>query len=113
MKQIWKFKLDIDVDQIIEMPIGAIVLKTKASREDISIWAIVDIEAELEKRKFSVFGTGDNISDEHINTQYIYIDSCIFEDNSNPLAYITHISFYVWHVFEVVTLIDSPKQEIL
>jgi len=60
-KSIWKFELKIDTDFTIEMPKGASVLSAQAQKETICIWAIVDTEAEKEKRTFEVYGTGHDL----------------------------------------------------
>lgn len=61
MKTIWKFPLSPD-KLTIEMPRGAKVLSVAVQDEVICVWALVDTEAALVKRRFYVLGTGHDAS---------------------------------------------------
>lgn len=54
--QVWKFPLLPDTP--VKMPEGAKILKVDQVRGDAFIWALVDKEADLEERRFTVVGTG-------------------------------------------------------
>jgi hypothetical protein len=83
MTQIWKYRFE---SGNIMMPKGAKILTVQMQNDTPYMWAIVDVDAELEERVFEIHGTGHNIRniDEH---EYIgtYID--------NP---------FVWHLFELI-----------
>lgn len=59
-KTIWKWQLDKGVNNI-SMPIGAELLTAQMQYDEISIWAIVDRNAETEIRTFEVIPTGTPI----------------------------------------------------
>ena len=84
IKQIWKFK----VENVIEMPKGAEILFVQIQNRQMfnaCIWAKVNPENELEKRKFVVIGTGHSFDDTNMN----YIGT--YQDGP-----------FVWHLFEIV-----------
>jgi len=48
--------------QTVEMPAGAVILSTQAQRGEICIWAAVSPDdSPQQKRRFQVFGTGQEI----------------------------------------------------
>jgi len=55
---IWKFPLMVIDNQIIRMPKGAEILTVQTQNEEPCLWALVDVEAELEARFIDIFGTG-------------------------------------------------------
>ena len=55
-RQIWKFELDSDGE--IQMPAGANILTVQTQNDKPMIWAIVDPQAPMETKKFTVLGTG-------------------------------------------------------
>lgn len=69
--KIFKYELDHE----IEMPQGAQVLSVGWQQNGIVngvyLWALVDPDAELEKRRFAIIGTGHEFSEEdaaHLGT---------------------------------------------
>lgn len=84
MKTIWKYQLKISEDQRIEMPAGAKILSVQAQNKVPCLWALVDPEAEKEKRFFEVFGTGNPIKEyevtsrKFIDTFQAYCGSLVF-----------------------------------
>lgn len=54
------FKYDLPVADVVELelPVGAQVLTVQAQGEVPRVWALVDEEAPLERRRFHVVGTG-------------------------------------------------------
>jgi len=62
MKTIWKYALDFQT--IVDIPKGAKVLTVQEQRGDPQLWAIVDPDAETEKRTFIIYGTGHNMPDD-------------------------------------------------
>jgi hypothetical protein len=84
VKQIWKYK----VENVIEMPLDAEILDVQLQNGQMfnaCIWAKVNPENELEKRKFVVIGTGHSFDD----TNHKYIGT--YQDGP-----------FVWHLFEIV-----------
>jgi hypothetical protein len=95
MITVWKFDLPVaDGDYEIRMPLGAKILKVADQYDDLTklaIWAMVDVDADPELRRFRMRGTGHPV----LNA-------------NNPDETITHIGSMitfggklVWHVFEV------------
>lgn len=58
MRAIWKFPLEIGLTDI-EIPVGAELLAVQTQAPDTPcLWAIVNLEADRETRRFAVVGTG-------------------------------------------------------
>lgn len=55
---IWKYDLKPSTHQLIEMPKGARLLTVQGQHSGVCLWAIVNDEAEVEKRAFGVYPTG-------------------------------------------------------
>ncbi len=83
MTQIWKYRVDVGA---IMMPKGAKILTVQMQNDTPYMWAIVDVDAELEERVFEIHGTGHNIRN---IDEYEYIGTYI----DNP---------FVWHLFELI-----------
>jgi len=62
MKTIWKFELEIVDEQVIKMPVGALLLQT-AQIQNITpvIWAICDSLYKMEEVTIITIGTGNPI----------------------------------------------------
>ena len=92
MKTIWKFVLNPN-KVFIEMPANAEILIAKEQKDDICVWALVDLDstAEKETRCFEVFGTGHVIK-EDIGIKRKYIGTASMQE-----------SCLILHVFERVT----------
>jgi len=60
MHQVWKFEIPTD-ESPLEMPYCAQVLSVAFQSGKLMMWALVDIERNLIKRKFIVRGTGHNV----------------------------------------------------
>ena len=72
------------------MPIGAVVLTAQAQRDDICVWAVVDVnQSETELRVFEVYPTGTTYLREDIGTDRKYINTVQLEGGA-----------LVFHVFE-------------
>ena len=93
MSTIWKYHLHLPDDPIvIYMPKGARVLHIGQQAGLIKMWALVDPEADTEKRTFAILGTGGagpESTDLYLGT--------------------VQLGSYVWHVFERVQLDLSLK----
>lgn len=61
MKTIWKWNLKVDDEVTIEAPRGAVFVETvrATSLESFEVWAEVDTEQPLERRRLVVVGTGN------------------------------------------------------
>ena len=82
MKTIYKYSAHSGAP--VPMPIGAEIVSADVRDGKITIWALIDTEAETEQRRFIYVGTGFDVS-ELESTQYI---GTVFD---GP---------FVWHVFE-------------
>lgn len=61
MMSIWKFPLEIDDKSTLEMPRGAKILCLQVQKGRPCIWAIVEVNEPLVTRRFSTYGTGQNV----------------------------------------------------
>jgi hypothetical protein len=68
------------------MPKGAEILTVQRQGNMACIWAIVDPNADRERRVFEVFGTGQSMHDD-MGVEREYVNT--FQQGP-----------YVWHVFE-------------
>lgn len=82
MKTVYKYH--ITYDGVLQLPIGAEILTVGMQDDRITMWALIDSDAELEIRVFAVYGTGWQIQEP--NVKFI---STVFD------------GAYVWHLFEV------------
>jgi hypothetical protein len=73
MKKIWKYKLEITDNVVLEMPRNAEILTVQMQGETPMIWALVDTENNIEKRSFKIIGTGNPVPDlaRHLSRKYI------------------------------------------
>lgn len=86
MRTIWKYRLDMAFETVVEMPAGATVLTFQNQGGAMTFWAIVDTDAPMEKRTFHVVKTGSP-----------------FPDVDGELCYMGTVQGqrgYVWHIFE-------------
>lgn len=63
MKKIFKYKLNLEERQQVDLPKGAKILSVQAQRDEISLWALVDPnEKEADSVGFAIVGTGNPIN---------------------------------------------------
>lgn len=94
MKAIYKYRIESDRHEPIEMPKGAKVLSVGMQGTDIFFWAEVDtVTDEKEKRYFIVYETGHRINDE-LNLKYV---GTIVNENTILIT-----TFHVFHIYEVL-----------
>jgi len=84
---IWKYNVPVEDEVTLEMPKGARLLSFQAQEYDLVLWALVDPNANIEMRRFNVYGTGHPIPS--IEQQYI------------GTAQEQGVGSLVWHLFEV------------
>lgn len=87
-KQVWKYELKTELNQIIEMPKGAEILTVQTQNGHPYLWALVDPEQPKEERHIEVFATGEPIS-YGMGIDRKYINSYQLRGGS-----------FVFHVFE-------------
>lgn len=85
-KTIWKFPLAVVSPYAITMPKGAEMLTVQRQGETACLWAIVDPDADKERRVFEAFGTGQHMH-EDMGVSRKYIGTF-------------QVPPFVWHVFE-------------
>lgn len=81
MESIWKFPLEITVEQAIYLPRGYTVLAVQMQNGRPCLWARVDPEAPQERMTFFTHGTGHRISPEageHVGTYQAYEGAVVF-----------------------------------
>jgi hypothetical protein len=85
MQTVWKYMLQSSSE--LDLPKEAQILSVHEQGDNVCMWVLVDSEAEKEKRKFVVFGTGHEIPD-------------------HPMKFIgtVHIrnGALVFHIFEII-----------
>ena len=86
--KIFKWTLQIEGWQEIEMPIGAQILVMQIQKENPQLWALVDEKNATEKRLFITCGTGQEMPGDVVD----YIGSYQIKNGS-----------LVFHVFEQIT----------
>jgi len=84
---IYKYELIITDEQIIDMPIDAIILSVHKQNNKLCLWAKVNpkIAKYTEARCIHIYGTGNPI----FIQKEIFIGTVVFEEHGA-----------VWHVFE-------------
>lgn len=84
-KRIFKYVLDIEDVQTVELPEGAEILSVHNQNELLCLWALCNPDAPKEARTIHIFGTGNPVCD-------------------NPGRFIGTVLMWhgqlVWHVFE-------------
>lgn len=91
-RQVWKYKL-IERMQIVNMPKDAEILTVQVQQGVLCLWALVDPDAEEEKRFIEIYETGEDIgydmgvSRSYIGTYEMYGDDPVRE-------------IFMGHVFE-------------
>lgn len=87
-RQIWKWQIQPNYNNIIEMPANAEILTVQTQHGQPCIWALCDSAMLLETRNFRIIPTGHTID---IDNQLLhYIGS--FQVNNDTL---------VFHLFEI------------
>lgn len=87
-KQIWKYELDIELNQTIEMPKGAEILTVQTQNGHPCLWALVDPKQPTEERHIEMFATGEPI----------HCDMGVYRTYINTFQ--SHDGLLVFHIFE-------------
>lgn len=82
MRQIWKYEISLGIT-ILNIPSGGIVRHLGVQNDNAYIWVEIDPAKELVERKFSIYGTGWDLT-EDVGT---YVGSI----QEGP---------FVWHLYE-------------
>jgi hypothetical protein len=85
MKRIFKYRLEIEDKQTIEMPAGAQILCVQTQSEGVKLWALVDDQAAPAPRTILIYGTGNPGPGDDVR----YIGTAQMAKGA-----------LVWHVFE-------------
>jgi len=86
MKQVWKFEIHQD-ETPTEMPEGAEIISVGFQGQQLMLWALVDVDAQLIPRHIIIRGTGHNI---------LYVTGNLVFIGTAPLGDL------VFHVFEII-----------
>lgn len=87
METIYKYCVASQGDFTLEMPAGAEILDVQVQKGIPQMWALVEMGAPTEKRKFTIFGTGFPMPE----AKRDYIGT--FQMHNGAL---------VWHLFEIL-----------
>jgi len=87
VKTIWKYPVVVMDEIWVYMPIGAEILDVQEQQDSICLWALVDSNEPLIKRKFRIFGTGRPVD---------------LDDDEQTWKFIATVQStpFVWHIFE-------------
>lgn len=85
MTQIWKFVMSPDDRQVIEMPIGAVLLSAHVQEDRLCIWAEVNPTGKAYPRTIEMFATGQPIGE----AARKFLGTILFAEGQ-----------FVFHVFE-------------
>lgn len=83
--KIFKYPLELTDSQIIDMPKGAEILCVQNQRGNLCLWAEVNPEAAMTKRKIELHGTGNEIG---LGDPGFYIGTAQWGDA------------FVWHIYD-------------
>lgn len=61
MYAIWKFPLQAEPDQTIEMPYGAKIIAVQSQNDVPHIWAECSVGSKMVTRRFRVIATGEEV----------------------------------------------------
>lgn len=84
-KAVWKYPLEIADGQNLMMPEGAEILTAQMQGGILSLWALVNPEAPMQRRVIEILGTGNPASD--VERKYIATAQMAG-------------GLLIWHVFE-------------
>ncbi len=84
MKTIWKFNLNVEKRNYVEMPSNSKVLDVQMQDGKITMWALCETESERITVEILIFGTGWEIEGGTENLEYL----ATVQNNG-----------YVWHLF--------------
>ena len=90
MKTIYKCLIPSSGRFTLPLPKNSLILTVQVQRESPVVWALVDTEKAIVKRKFCSIGTGEKIND-GLEDDLFYIGS--FQLNDGEL---------VFHLFEIM-----------
>lgn len=83
IQTVWKFPLALAQTQDVLMPAGARILSIQVQDEMLCAWALVNPEADRERRYFLIVGIGHEMP----KGRYTYLAT-------------VQMDSFVWHVFE-------------
>lgn len=91
MKIIYKYRITFEHNQTILIPSGGKILHVDEQEGEIYIWIEVDTSNKVEERKFTVFGTGNQMPEEKENIKYQHLGTV--KINNGAL---------IWHIYETL-----------
>lgn len=94
MKTIYKYALPAVGAFTVEMPVGSKVLSVQIQHNTPQMWVLVESDAFKEKRRFCIYGTGHQISEEDLPMLRFIA------------TFQTGQSDFVWHLFEHCDLVQ-------
>lgn len=84
-KTIYKYPLEVADVQDVMLPDGAQILSVAMQGQTLCLWAMVDTDLQLKRRRIVVYGTGHPFGD----ANQVFIGTVLMDGGS-----------LVWHVFE-------------
>lgn len=84
MRQIHKFTLRLERQQVLTMPLGSLPLAVQAQHGNLQLWVIVPVEAKPSEMVITIYGTGHELGADERRDEYIGT---------------AQLDGFVWHVF--------------
>jgi hypothetical protein len=80
MKTIYKYVIEVEDEQELNLPLGAMILSAAFQGKTLCMWVLVDKDEDYSKKQtVYIYGTGHNIVEENsrfINT--VFMDYLVF-----------------------------------
>jgi len=106
MNVIYKYELALTDEQLLNLPVGGVILSAQEQNNSLVLWVICSLDAvdsgEIEQRIIRIVGTGNP-----------------YPEGQNEMRFIDTIQSgpFVWHIFEKlhsgVQSVDSTIEEVL
>jgi hypothetical protein len=95
MQKIFKYPLECENEQIVDLPAGAKILCVGNQNRSVYMWVIADVhETNIQHRKIIVVGIGNNLP--YADYERVYLGTITVE-------------VYVFHIFEILDGGNYPK----
>ena len=99
MKVIYKYRLPFKEFSVVSMPEGANIIRIDGEDGAIQMWAVVDTEAPLVDREFSLFKTGGEMPDDIENYRYLGCGAIFIQ---------MELMMYVFEKVDYIPKLSSP-----
>lgn len=67
MKKLYKYKITLNNEQVLNLPVNTEFLSVLNQRNDFVIYAIVDLDSDMNDRRIIIKETGSNIENDFLH----------------------------------------------